>query len=141
MTGSGVGFEVLEHTADAGVLARGRTLAEAFAQTAVGMYSLMVALDQIRETEMCEVAIRGETAEDLLVAWLLELLFLTETQDLLFRRFDVEIDDGRVAARAYGEQIDPQRHELGAAIKGVTRHMLEVSSEDGGYRTRVLFDI
>ena len=37
------GFKVLEHTADAGIVARGRTLDEAFEQTAVGMYSLMAA--------------------------------------------------------------------------------------------------
>jgi len=44
-------FEILEHTADAGVVARGRTLAEAFVHAAEGMFSIMVDLDGVREVE------------------------------------------------------------------------------------------
>ncbi len=135
------GFEVLEHTADAGIIARGRTLAEAFEQTAVGMYSLMVPLDDVRETESREVTALGDEPEALLVHWLLELLFLTDTDGLVFRRFEVDVKDGELASRAYGEPLDPERHDLGPAIKGVTRHLLDVAPDDGGYRTQVLFDM
>jgi SHS2 domain-containing protein len=39
--------------------------------------------------------------------------------------------------------MDRQRHELGAGVKAITRHMLEVGEdEDGdGYRVQVLLDI
>ena len=134
-------FEVMEHTADAGIVAHGGTLGEAFEQTAMGMYALMVDLDDVRETEVREVTAGGETPETLLLHWLLELLFLTETESLLFSRFEVRVLGGKLSSRAYGEPLDSERHELGAGIKGVTRHLLEVAPEDGGYRARVLFDI
>jgi len=135
------GFEVLDHTADAGIVAHGRTLAEAFEQTARGMYSLLVPLDTVRETEVRGIELREENLERLLIGWLTDLLFLTETESLLFRRFEVEIAEGKLAGRAHGERMDEERHEVSGQIKGVTRHLLEVTSEDGGYRTRVLFDL
>jgi len=81
-------FEILEHTADAGIVAHGRTMAEAFAHAAEGMYALMVDLDGIREIETREVTVQAPDLHNLLTGWLLELLFLTETEGLVFRRFE-----------------------------------------------------
>lgn len=134
-------FETWEHTADAGVVARGATLEEAFANAAAGMYALMVDLSRVEERETREVAVEGDDLERLLVHWLLELLFLTEVENLVFRRFEVTIEDGRLRGRAYGEPLDPERHRAGTAVKAVTRHGLEIVPEDGGYRMRVLFDL
>ncbi len=134
-------FEIMEHTADAGVVAHGRTLAEAFAKAAEGMYALMVDLTGVREQEVREVQIIARDHLHLLERWLLELLFLTETEHLLFRRFDVEIDNSVLRSTAYGEALDRDRHQLGAAVKGVTRHLAAIDPEDGGQRVRILFDI
>ena len=134
-------FEIWEHTADAGVVARGATLADAFAHAAEGMYALMVDLSQVEEREARDISVEGDDPEHLLVNWLLELLFLTDVEGLVFRRFEVEIEGDRLRARAYGEPLDPARHAPAAAVKAVTRHGLEISRENGAYRVRVLFDI
>lgn len=136
-------FEILEHTADAGIIARGATLAETFAHAAEGMYALMVDLDDVREVVTRDMAVAGADLGRLLANWLVELIFLTETENLLFHRFDVTVDEQALSLRAtaHGEPIDPERHGLGGAVKGVTRHLLEVGREDGGYRARVLFDM
>jgi len=134
-------FEIVEHTADAGIIAHGGTLAETFAHAAEGMYALMVELNGVRETETREIAASGADLERLLTNWLLELLFVTETEGLVFRRFEVDIQGTSLRARAYGEPVDPKRHELGGVVKGVTRHMMEVVPEDSGYRARILFDL
>jgi SHS2 domain-containing protein len=134
-------FEILEHTADAGIVAHGSTLAEMFAHAAEGMYALMVGLEGVRDTEVREIAASGEDLERLLTNWLLELLFVTEMEGLVFRRFDVQVQGMSLRARAYGEAVDRERHELGGVVKGVTRHMMEVVPEDSGYRARVLFDL
>ena len=135
-------YELLEHTADAGVIAHGQSLAEAFCHAAEGMYSLMVEPSTVEERESRQVAVMAEDAEGLLVAWLLELLFLTETQDMVFRRFTVdEIGPTKLRGSAYGEPLDLSRHSTGVGVKAITRHMLEIAPEDGGYRLQVLFDI
>ena len=47
----------------------------------------------------------------------------------------------RLAARAFGEPLDLERHNPQLMIKAVTRHMLEVAHEDAGWRVRVVLDI
>jgi SHS2 domain-containing protein len=136
------GYEAFEVTADVGVVARGRTLAETFEMAARGMYGVMVNLEGVQERESREVAIAASGPEQLIERWLLELLFLTESEGLLFCRFDVEIQDGRsLRARAYGEPVDIGRHELGPTVKAVTRHQLGVERVDGGFEARIIFDI
>ena len=90
MTGALPRYEPLEHTSEAGVIAHGATLAEAFANAAEGMYDLMLDLGGIEERETREIAVTGANHEELLVDWLLELVFLTETANLVFRRFRVD---------------------------------------------------
>jgi SHS2 domain-containing protein len=135
-------YRILDHTADVGLEAEGATLAEAFANAATGMYSIMVHLDRVSEQVQRPVRVEAEDAEGLLTAWLLELLFITEVEGLVFRRFDVqEASPRHLAAVAYGEPLDPQRHPKGAVVKAVTRHALEVGPIEGGYRVRVILDI
>jgi len=93
---------------------------------------------------VCEprVEVEAEDVERLLTAWLLELLFITEVEDLVFRRFEVqEASPRRLVAVAHGEPLDRERHPKGAVVKAVTRHHLEVRPFEGGYRVRVLLDI
>ena len=136
-------YEPLEHTAEAGIIARGATPAEAFANAAEGMYALMLELEGVAEREQREISIEGDGYEQLLIDWLLELLFLTETEDLVFRRFQIdELSDARLRGRAWGERYDRERHiSHNVAVKAVTQHMLEIGPADGGYRVQVLFDI
>lgn len=136
-------YESLEHTSEAGIIARGATLAEAFANIAEGMYDLMLELDGVEERESREIALEDQNSEALLVDWLLELLFLTETEGLVFRRFAVdELSETRLRARVWGERFDPERHRShNVVVKAVTHYLLEIGREDGGYRVQVLFDI
>jgi len=135
-------YRILDHTADVGLEAEGSTLAEVFANVATGMYSIMVHLDRVSERVQRPLEVKAEDAEGLLTAWLLELLFITEVEGLVFRRFDVQEASPRyLAAVAHGEPLDPQRHPKGAVVKAVTRHGLEVGPIEGGYRVRVILDI
>lgn len=135
-------YRILDHTADVGLEAEGATLAEAFANVATGMYSIMVRLDRVSERVQRPLEVEAEDAEGLLTAWLLELLFITEVEGLVFRRFDIqEASPRRLVAVAHGEPLDTERHPKGTVVKAVTRHNLEVGPVKGGYRVRVLLDI
>ena len=135
-------YRILDHTADVGLEAEGATLAEAFANAATAMYSIMVHLNRVSERVQRPVEVGAEDVEGLLTAWLLELLFITEVEGLVFRRFDVqEASPQRLVAVAHGEPLDPERHPRGAVVKAVTRHGLEVGPIEGGYRVRVILDI
>ena len=134
-------FEYLEHTADIGVRAYGRTAKEAFENAAQGMFSLITDLERVKPEREETVEVEAADIEALLVEWLGELLFRLELEDLLFKEFQVkELSDTRLVARAKGEKIDPQRHPLLLQIKAVTYHMIEVRKNDL-WHAQVVFDI
>lgn len=135
-------YEVFEHTADIGLHAYGATLAELFVHAAQGMESLMVAPEQIRPQVQREIEVEGHDEISLLIAWLNELIFLFDTDYLLFRDFSIDaISTTHVKARAIGEPYDAQRHDLSSAIKAVTWHEASIEQSDNGYKARIIFDI
>ena len=134
-------FELIEHTADVGIMAYGDDVKEAFANAARGMFSLIVEVGSVRETAHRNVEVTAPDEESLLVTWLNELIYLFDTENMLFSRFDIkEFGTTQLKARAYGEPVDDTRHKLKTGIKAATYHMVEVDRSKGG-RVRVLFDI
>ncbi|HEU4758345.1 MAG TPA: archease [Dehalococcoidia bacterium] len=132
----------MEHTADAGIVVHAADLPELFANAALGMFALMAELADVREGEEREIAVEARDRETLLVRWLTELLYYLDAEEMLFKRFEVqELSETALRARAFGERIDPARHRLHFGVKAVTRHLLRIEPEDGGYRATVLFDI
>ncbi len=137
-------FELLEHTADIGLIASGDTLPEAFANAAYGMFSIISDMEAVEEKEYREMAIAEDDAEDLLFEWLNSLLYHFDVDNLLFSRFDISeleisLSGCALKARCYGEKYDPARHRLKTGIKSATYHTLEVDRENN--RVRVIFDI
>lgn len=135
-------YEVFEHTADVGIDAFGHTLPELFIHAAQGMESLMVALEQVQESVIREVAGEGRDVLSLLIAWLNELIILFDTEYLLFHTFEIStFSETSLKGRAWGEPYDPERHELSSAIKAVTWHQASVEQTEDGYKARIIFDI
>jgi len=134
-------FEIVDHTADIGIKAYGKTPQEVFENAALGMFSLMVDLSTVQEKEVLDIAIEGEDRENLLVEWLNELIYFFETENILLKRFEItEWSDYHLIARAYGEKIDLKKHSLEAQIKAATYHMLKVSHNDI-WQAQVIFDV
>lgn len=135
-------FELIEHTADIGVRAFGASEAEAFQNTAVGMFSLITDLDLVREEECFDIQVQAEDRETLLVEWLNELLYLNDSRDLLLKRFEIkDLGETSLRATACGEPIDRGRHELMTDIKAATYYMLKVKETPEGWMAEVIFDV
>lgn len=129
----------IAHTADVGIAAYGKSLGELFENAAAGMFSLITDLRNVRSVGEYYVELKAETPKDLMVAWLSELLFLHETQRLLFKRFDVKVKGSELKADIKGEVMDRGRHQMHMVVKAVTYHMIEVDPKKG--RATVIFDI
>jgi SHS2 domain-containing protein len=133
-------FELIEHTADVGLVAYGKTLAGAFANAAYGMFSIMAELDEVQEVESRRVEISEDDLEALLFEWLNSLIYIFDVEMLLFKRFDIiEMDGRRLTAMCYGEKYDASRHHLKTGIKSATYHMLTVDRDKN--QVQVIFDI
>jgi SHS2 domain-containing protein len=135
-------YEVFEHTADVGLHAYGNTLPELFIHAAQGMESLMVSPEQVRLLVRREITAEGHDVVSLLIAWLNELIFLFDTEYLIFRAFEIDrLTETYLKGRASGEPYDAQRHDLSSAIKATTWHEAAVERTAEGYRARIIFDI
>jgi len=133
-------FELIEHTADTGLVAHGRTLAEAFANAAYGMFSIIADLRTVRQVENRLIELSEEDSETLLFEWLNSLIYFFDVETLLFRRFDMsEFDGYRLKATCHGEKYDSSRHHLKIGIKSATYHMLRVDKDKN--EVQVIFDI
>jgi SHS2 domain-containing protein len=133
-------FELVEHTADTGLNAYGRTLAEAFANAAYGMFSIIAELGNVREIEKRRVEVSADDIESLLFEWLNALLYYFDVETLLFTRFDIiEFSNEKLVADCYGEIVAAARHRIRTGVKSATYHLLEVDRANN--RVRVIFDI
>ena len=133
-------FRLIEHTADAGLVAYGRGLAEAYGNAAFGMFSIMVDMRTVGLKEARLIEVVDADPERLLVSWLNELIFRFDTEHMLFRRFEIDrFSDKSLSAKCTGEKVDPERHHIRSGIKSVTYHMLQVDPAKN--QVRVIFDI
>jgi SHS2 domain-containing protein len=134
-------FEILDHTADVGIIAYGADLKQAFANAARGLFSLITELDDVKEVLHRDIGLLASDEESLLVEWLNELVYQFDTEGIIFKRFDIiQLDNTQLKARGYGEKVDSSRHKLKTGVKAATYHMLKVD-KGGGCRVQVLFDI
>ena len=133
-------FQFIEHTADIGLVAYGQNLAEAFANAAYGLFSIIAELKTVRESESRQLELNEDDPEALLFEWLNRLIYFFDVEMLLFKRFDVSDFDGHgLKATCYGEKYEPSRHQLKRGVKSATYHMLKVDSEKN--QVQVIFDI
>ncbi len=135
-------FEYIEHPADVGIRVYGRDLATLFTHAAMGLCSFITDTDTVLDREIRPIRVTAPDRESLLVAWLSEVLWLIETEDLLFSRFTIEsLSDTALAALAHGETADPQRHPYRGAVKAVTYHQLALRWQAGTWSTNIIFDV
>ena len=134
-------FELINHTADVSIRAYGASMNQAFANAARALFSLITELDDIEEVIYRDIELTAADQESLLVEWLNELIYLFDTENILFKRFDItDLTDTRLKARSYGEKVDNSKHKLKIGVKAATYHMLKVA-RDNGCQVQVLFDI
>jgi SHS2 domain-containing protein len=134
-------FEIINHTADVGIIAYGADMKQAFANAGRALFSLITELDDVEEVIHRDAELTASDEESLLVEWLNELIYLFDTEGIIFKRFDIiQLDSTRLKARGYGEKINKSRHKIKMGVKAATYHMLKVERGDGG-RVQVLFDI
>ncbi len=134
-------YKILEHTADVGIEAEGRTLEKAFENVASGMLSLMIDPEKVSEKESYSLKVKGRDEKELLVAFLSELLYKYEVNDILPKRVDISLLTNKdLKAEVYGEKIDLKRHTIDTQIKAATYHQLAIE-KNKNWRIRVIFDI
>jgi SHS2 domain-containing protein len=150
-------YRFLDHPADVGFVARGRTLTELFESAAAAMLDYGWELEGVREHEQVNLRARAATLEDLLFSWLAELLYLADAERWVFKRVHVRQlepphaspPEGpyghkpawEVRGAAFGERFEKDRHRARTYIKAVTYHQLAVEESPTGWQATVFLDV
>ena len=134
-------YETFEHGADIGIRGCGNSMEEAFENTAIALYSVMVNISRISPTENRVVSVSAPDHELLLVEWLNALLSISDVERMVFGKFEVKIKDTMLIGTAWGEGLDQARHEPKVEVKGATYHMLSVKQQDLRYVAQCVVDV
>lgn len=135
-------WQTFSHEADIGVRGTGATLAEAFAGAATALTAAICDPAAVAPREALAVECEAPDLELLLMDWLNALIFEMATRHLLFSRFEVDIEDTRLRATAWGEPLEVARHQPAAEAKGVSFCELKVARQaDGQWLAQAVVDV
>jgi SHS2 domain-containing protein len=136
-------FEFFDVTADVGFKAYGETLEEAFQNAAQALFEVMTDTTKIKSTVQKKISIQSEDLYALLYDWLTELIFLHDSEGLVFSKFQVEIieleKEYLLKAIVYGETFDSTLHESREDVKAATYHLMDIKTDDR-YIVQVILD-
>lgn len=139
--GAVAGWEHFAHDADIGVRGWGETPAQAFEQAACALTAVVTHTDVVPQTEVC-VSCAAPDLELLLVEWLNAIIYEMAVRRMLFARFAVRIQDGRLEGTLCGEPVDVARHAPAAEPKGATYTALKVAQgADGTWSAGCVVDV
>lgn len=133
-------------TADVAFQAWGDTMEDMFVAAADATVNVMVEdLHTIADREHRMIHVEADAIDMLLFQLLQELIYYKDAERLLLRVPSVHIqrqnDHVRLSAEAYGEELNPYRHELIVDVKAVTLHRFQVEQTESGWRAMVILDI
>ena len=138
-------FEILEHTADIGLIAYGKNREEVFINTAKGMFGIIAGENRnLKENFYDKIKLEADNLEGLLFAWLNELLYISETKLVILNKFEIkDLSNNKIKAEVEGMKINPPSVKIEKEIKAVTYHRLEIKKDEGSglWSAQIIFDI
>ena len=135
-------FREIDHTADLAIEVTASNLAGLFSTAAEALFALIADPQSIEPRDQIAVAATGEGPEELLHAWLCELLAQFNLAGFVSARCEVErITAERVDGTIHGEKLNLTHHRFYTEIKGVTYHDFKVWEENGSWHARIIFDV
>lgn len=135
-------YRTIEHTADIGIEVFAPTRSDIFVRSAMALFDLMFGIDSIGTGLERRVRVEGDNLEELLVAWLNDLLYICAVDGLVFSGFaDARLEEGCFSATGIGEVFRPESHTVACEIKAATYHGVSVAPEGDGWKARVIFDV
>ncbi len=135
-------WELFAHAADIGVRGFGATREAAFERAATALTAVLTDPRRVRPRQVVEIACEAPDEELLLVDWLNALVYEMATRKMLFGRFAVRIENGKLSGEAWGEPVDVARHAPATEVKGATYTELRVAQrEDGRWVAQCVVDV
>src|SRR3989344_6901352 len=138
-------YKFLDHTADVLFQAKAPNLNELFEQCALALQETQVDYKKVKPAKVIKITGKNKKIEYLLFDFLDDLLFYKDAKQLVFNKFEVEIEEKKevyfLSCKAYGEKLDNNRHDPRVDVKAITMHLFEIKKVKDGWKAQVLVDI
>ena len=133
-------YEFLEHTADIKVRAYGKTLEEAFINSAYALTNI-VTKDKIKKVKEQTIEVESEDEKALLYDFLEQFLILIDSEGFLLAEIlELKIDGLKLTAKVIGD-TDISSYETDTHVKAITYQEMEIKKEKDIYTIQYIPDI
>jgi SHS2 domain-containing protein len=136
-------YEDVDHTADVGVVVRGRDEAETMARLALALSALLAGGGAVAAAHEARVQTGPGDHATMAIDLLRELLFRFATEQEIAAEVEVvrfDPERGAELACRFGP-FDEVAHEEGGEIKAVTWHEARFEREGDGWVAQIIFDV
>lgn len=133
-------FKIVPHTSEMAVAVRGETWEQFFQSAAEGLISLYAAAGAPRASQRRGLRLKADSAEELLIAWLNELIYLVGGQHWLPTSVRVtQAEPNELTAELEGAPLDGVK--LGREIKAATFGGLHLKKDGNAWTAVVILDV
>jgi SHS2 domain-containing protein len=131
--------EIIEHTADIGLIAKADTFTHTLDELALAMFELMLDIKKVEPKYKINIKINYENLEELVVDFLSELIYQFDANHFVPCTIKTKIGNKELNVSLTGEKYDRKKHGSKLEIKAATYHMLSIDPLNN--EIKILFDI
>jgi len=136
-------FSFIDHTADIMFRAEGKSLEEAYLNSALALKEVMLGNLKVESREKRTISVDGKDEESLLMDFLEEFLYMLDAEDFIISEIKSLriILSGRfkIEAEVYGDKAS--NYKFTNDVKAITYNEMFVKSENGKWTTQVVLDV
>ena len=146
-------YRLIDHTADIGIEVFGDNLSQLFSNAGYALFDVIADLSLVNSKVTKSLIIKGRSLEELMVNWLGELIYIFDTESIIFKEFNIveintfkkefsEEDEWlKLIAEIKGEKYDCKVHVINTVVKAITYHQLKIIKDNSGWNARVILDV
>ena len=136
------GYRLLEHTADMGIEARAESCPKVLEEMAKGLTMMLFGESLVSASVITKVHLCEEDPVELMVAWLNEILYWCEQNNLVSAASRIDaLEEGELWATLSGEPFDQKRHHVERQVKAITYYQACLKETSGVWHAKVYVDL
>ncbi|MCE5217484.1 archease [bacterium] len=133
-------YEYLDHTADYALRAWGKDFPQLLANALEGFLCLLADTTNLTPCADQTFEVQGDSREQVVIRALKRVLELRDDGDIALRARVLWADAAEASVTVGTVPLGEHRDRLGAAVKAVTYHNVQIREHEGGLAVELVFD-
>jgi SHS2 domain-containing protein len=135
-------YRITPHQSELAVKVFGSSQVELFQNSGWALFDVITDIEKIENKDSVPLEVEGTDRDDLLVNWVREFLYLYQGSGYLLKEFRIsELGDKLVKAKACGEKIDPDRHEIKREVVAIAYDKSRMVKTGDQWTAQLIFEV